>query len=308
MKILNMWGDSVAEQIRAEAPAAEIVNVGRADSFDPSVRGEVLFATWFQHPLFDDLDAHGVEWMHLPGTGIDAVPRRLLDGRLVTCSRGVSAIPISEYVLAAMLAFEKDFPAIWLEAPPEHWNLASLGELRDKTLALVGLGGIGIEVATRALAFGMRVRALRRNPGRGAMPGVELAADLDDLVADADHLVLAAPATTATEHLVDAGLLARVKRGVHIVNVARGKLVDQEALRAALDDGTVARATLDTVEPEPLPEGHWMYSHPGVRLSAHVSWSSPHAFERIVESFVQNLHRWVAGEPLVGIVDLTEGY
>jgi len=308
MRVLNMWGASISEEIRTAAPDAEVVDVGPPDEFDPDLRGEVLFATWFGHPIFDDLDSHGVEWMHLPGTGIDAVPRHLLQGRVVTCSRGVSAIPISEYVLAAMLAFEKDLPATWLAAPPEHWNIASLGELAGKTVGIVGLGGIGTAVARRCLAFDTRVRALRRNPSRASVEGVELALDLEDLLASADHLVLAAPATAATTHLIDAEAFARMRRGVHLVNIARGTLVDQDALHRALDDGTVARATLDTVDPEPLPEGHWMYSHPGARLSAHVSWSSPRAFERIVASFLRNLRHRVAGEPLEGVVDPTEGY
>jgi phosphoglycerate dehydrogenase-like enzyme len=308
MRILNMWGDSVAEQIRAGVPDAEIVNVGSPDDFDRSLRGDVLFAIWFEHPLFDDLDAHGIQWMHLPGTGVDAVPRRLLEGRTVTCARGVSAIPISEYVVAAMLAFEKDFPSVWLEAPPETWNVAQLGELAGKTAGIVGLGGIGTAVARRCLAFDVRVRALRRNPSRTSIEGVELARDLADLLETADHLVLAAPATAATDRLLDADALARVKPGVHLVNIARGSLVDQDALRVALDDGRVALATLDTVDPEPLPDGHWMYSHPRVRLSAHVSWSSPRAFHRILESFIDNVRRYAAGEPLEGIVDPDEGY
>ena len=99
-----------------------------------------------------------------------------------------------------------------------------------------------------------------------------------------------------------------MKRGVHLVNIARGSLVDQDALRTALDDGRVALATLDTVDPEPLPDGHWMYEHPRVRLSAHVSWSSPRAFERIVASFTDNVRRYAVGEPLEGIVDPDEGY
>ena len=144
-----MWGDGVGEQIRAAVPDADVVTVGPPSDFDRSVRGEVLFAIWFDHPLFEDLDAHGVEWMHLPGTGIDAIPRHLLEGRTVTCSRGVSAIPISEYVVAAMLAFEKSFPSVWLDEAPETWNIASLGELAGKTVGIVGLGGIGTAVARR---------------------------------------------------------------------------------------------------------------------------------------------------------------
>ena len=307
-RVLNMMGDQVVEAIAVTGLDVEVVPVAFGEELTDVPTGDVLFAAWHGHPLFERLDETGVRWMHLPGTGIDGWPSALLEGRTVTCSRGVSAIPIAEYVLAAMLASEKDFPATWLSEPPEHWNLASLGELAGKTVALVGLGGIGAAVAQRALAFDMRVRAVRRNPGRDLLAGVELARDLPDLLASADHVVLAAPGTASTKHLIDAAALAAMKPGVHLVNIARGSLVDQEALRAALDDGRVARATLDTVDPEPLPAGHWLYTHAGVRLSAHVSWSSPRAFERIIASFVDNLRRFVAEEPLRGVIDVDEGY
>ncbi len=303
-----MWGDVVAAEISQAAPDVEVVAVPGASDYSGPPDGEVMFALWFEHPVFDDLDAIGLEWLHLPGTGVDNIPRHVLEGRTVTCSRGISAIPISEFVLGAMLAFEKDFPATWLHEPPERWNIAQLGELAGKTVGLVGLGGIGTAVARRALAFDMRVRALKRNPTRDVLEGVEIAKDLPDLVATADHLVIAAPATAATTNLIDADVLAQVKPGVHLVNIARGTLVDQDALRVALDDGRVARASLDTVEPEPLPAGHWMYEHPKVRLSAHVSWSGPHAFARIRAGFLENLRRYQAGEPLHGVVDPDEGY
>ena len=269
----------------------------------------MLFAAWVGSPVYDHLDDLGVQWMHLPATGVDAWPRALLEGRTVTCARGASGIPIAEFVLACMLAFEKRLPETWLDEPTEQWNVARLGEVKGKTVGIVGLGGIGIEVAKRALAFDMQVRALRRNPAAGSpLAGVELAADLDDLLGSADHVVIAAPATAATQHLIDAAALERMKPGAHLVNVARGTLVDQDALRAALDDGRVAMASLDTVDPEPLPEGHWMYRHPKVRLSAHVSWSSPRSFDRIIDSFVVNLQHYMAGEPLEGVVDVDEGY
>jgi phosphoglycerate dehydrogenase-like enzyme len=303
-----MMGDPVAEAIAAADLDVEVVAVPFGDTLDSIPVGDVLFAAWQGHPLFEQLDATGVRWMHLPGTGIDAWPRALLEGRMVTCARGVSGIPIAEFVLAAMLAFEKDLPRTWLDAPPEHWNLAELGELAGKTVGLVGLGGIGTAVAQRALAFDMRVRALRRNPGRDLIAGVELAADLSDLLGSADHVVLAAPGTASTKHLIDASAFDAMRPGTHLVNIARGSLVDQDALRAALDAGRVARATLDTVDPEPLPAGHWLYTHPGVKLSAHVSWSSPRAFERIIASFVDNLRRFLADEPLHGVIDVDEGY
>ena len=273
--VLNMFGDKVREAA-VTVPGVEVVDLAFEGEPPPDLRGEVLFAAWVGSPVYDHLDDLGVQWMHLPATGVDAWPRALLEGRTVTCAGGASGIPIAEFVLACMLAFEKRLPETWLDEPTEQWNVARLGEVKGKTVGIVGLGGIGIEVAKRALAFDMQVRALRRNPAAGSpLAGVELAADLDDLLGSADHVVIAAPATAATQHLIDAAAFERMKPGAHLVNVARGTLVDQDALRAALDDGRVAMASLDTVDPEPLPEGHWMYRHPKVRLSAHVSWSSP---------------------------------
>ncbi len=99
-----------------------------------------------------------------------------------------------------------------------------------------------------------------------------------------------------------------MKPGVHLVNVARGALLDQEALRGALDDGRVAMASLDTLYPEPLPPGHWLYSHPRARLTPHLSWSMPLAQDHIVQPFIENLRRYIAGEPLEGVVDVAERY
>lgn len=307
VRVLNLLGDAAAAAARAAVPDAEIITCS-ADDVPDGVRAEAMFSVWQPAPVHERLDEIGVKWMHIPGTGVDGWPRRLLAGRTVTCARGVSAVPIAEYVLAAMLAFEKQIPGIFLTEPPEHWNFASLGELSGKTVGLVGLGGIGEAVARRAQAFDCRVRALRRRPERGAPQGVELASDLADLLGSADHVVIAAPATPATQHLLDDAAFDAVKPGVHLVNIARGTLIDQDALRRALDDGRVAMATLDTVTPEPLPTGHWLYTHPKVRVSAHVSWSSPHAWARIVQAFADNLARYVAGEPLVGVVDPDEGY
>jgi phosphoglycerate dehydrogenase-like enzyme len=309
LRVLNMMGEQAADRARRAVPDAEIIEVPWKEPL-PELEGEVLFAAWFGHPIFEDgrLDAAGVQWMHLPGTGIDGWPRHLLEGRTVTCSRGVSAIPIAEFVLATMLACEKQLPTTFLSEPPEQWNVAPLGELSGKTLGLVGLGGIGTAVASRARAFDMPVVALRRTNTPAPIEGVDVVTELDDLLGAADHLVLAAPGTAATKHLLDADAFDKMKRGVHIVNIARGSLIDQDALRAALDDERVAMASLDTVDPEPLPADHWMYSHPKVRLSAHVSWASPKATDRIFESFASNLRRYAAGEPLEGVIDLDEGY
>jgi phosphoglycerate dehydrogenase-like enzyme len=270
--------------------------------------GDVLLTLPWGSPNLEILLRRGVRWVHAIGTGVDRFPFDLLEGRPLTCSRGASAIPIAEWVLATILAFEKRLPESWIQAPPERWSQAALGRVHGRTLALLGLGGISTEVAVRALAFGMRVRALRRTGRQAPLEGIEMASGLDDLVASADHLVLAAPATQETRHLIGRRALAKAKRGLHLINVSRGSLVDLEALRDALDAGTVSRASLDTVEPEPLPAGHWVYGHAGVRLSPHISWSMEGAFEILIEAFVENLGRYRAGEALRGVVDPAAGY
>jgi phosphoglycerate dehydrogenase-like enzyme len=212
--------------------------------------------------------------------------------------------------MAAMLAFAKRMPQTFLSEPPERMFFPDtpLAVLAGATLALVGLGGIGTAIARRALAFDMRVRAVRRTAAPSPIAGVQVVRSLDDLLADADHLALAVPSTPRTRQLLDAAAFAKVKPGLHVVNVARGELLDEDALRAALDDGRVAMATLDAVDPEPLPAGHWMYTHPRVRLTPHISWSNPDMTRLPVEMFVENLGRFRRGEPLHDVVDRAEGY
>jgi phosphoglycerate dehydrogenase-like enzyme len=304
VRVINQLGPKAAEAMRAAVPDVDVIDAG-ADPPPADLRADVLFGGWGPHTLEY---AQRVGWVHLAGTGIDSFPRELFDGRTVTNARGASAIPIAEFVLAAMLAFEKHLPETWIVEPPEHWNFAPLGWLNTRTLGLVGLGGIGVAIAERALPFGMKVRALRRRPEPSPLAGVEVVGSIDEFLSEADHVVLAAPATPRTRNLINAETLALVKPGVHLVNIARGALVDQDALRVALDDGRVAMATLDTVDPEPLPEGHWLYSHSKVRLSAHVSWASPAGMDRTLEIFVDNLRRYATGEQVLHVVDADEGY
>ena len=250
-----------------------------------------------------------VRWIHAFSTGVDGFPFDLVGERVFTCSRGASAVPISEWVLASMLAFAKRLPESLVTEPPERWNGASLDVLYGATVGIVGLGAIGTEVARRALAFDMEVIGYRRTADP-ALTGRHRGASrsLPDLLGRSDHVVIAAPATAATHHLLDADAFGVIKPGAHMVNIARGSLVDQDALMAALDDGRVAFASLDTVDPEPLPAGHPLYTHPKVRVSPHISWSAPSTLERTLEIFVENVERYRAGDPLEGVVDVAAGY
>lgn len=293
------------------ADRVEIVPIPTEGALDPGLEGEVLLTSPTRIPNLAEALSRGVRWVHLIGTGIDDFPLELVgDDVVLTNSRGLSAVPISEWVLACMLAVEKRLPDTWLDAPPPRWHVPDppLGTLDGRSLALVGLGGIGTAVAQRALPFGMRVTAVRRTDAPSPVPGVTLVGTAEEAVAGADHVVVVAPLTDATRGLFDDELFAVMGPGAHLVNVARGPIVDQDALRRALDAGRVATASLDTTDPEPLPEGHWMYDHPGVRLSPHVSWSWPGAFGAMYETFAENVRRHLAGEPLLSVVDPAAGY
>lgn len=306
--VLSHLPVGLLEPVRAAHPDLEILEVPAEGPLDEGVRGDVLLTYTWGTPNLAQVLEHGVRWVHTFGTGVDSFPFAALGDRWLSCSRGASAEAISEWVIAVMLAAEKRFPEIWLDAPPPVWNRAELGSLAGRTLALVGLGGIGLAIARRALPFGMKVKALRRRAVPSPLPEVEVVTSLRELLSGAHHVVLAAPATAATRHLLDDESLAWLEPGAHVVNIARGSLVDQDALRRALDSERVGLASLDCVEPEPLPEGHWLYAHPRVRLSAHVSWSAPDALGGLVEPFVENLGRFRRGEALIDLVDVEEGY
>jgi phosphoglycerate dehydrogenase-like enzyme len=309
LRVLSHARPTLASRITSAVAGVDVIAIPADGPLPPEAAGEVLLTLGRATANLADALARGVRWVHVLGTGVDGFPLDLLGSQTLTCSRGGSAVPIAEWVLAVMLAFEKRLPDAWVQAAPaDWWRSVRLGTLHGKTLGLVGIGGIGTAVAVRALPFGMRVRACRRTAAPADIDGVEIVGSLTDLVTTADHLVLAAPATASTRQLIDRDVLAAVRPGAHLVNVARGALVDQDALREALDDGRVARASLDAVDPEPLPDGHWLYTHPRVRLSPHVSWNMPGAADVLLEPFIDNLRRYRAGEPLAGLVDRAAGY
>jgi len=308
-RVLVQVRESLARHIAEALPDVDVVTIASEGDLPPDVRGEVLLTMAWGNPNLAHVLARGVRWVHALGTGVDRFPFELLGDRPLTCSRGGSSIPIAEWVLAMMLAFEKRVPDVWIHDVPTHeQRYRHLGALYGRTLGLVGVGGIGAAVAERARPFGMRMRAFRKQASAAGPAGVEIVDSIGELVASADHVVLAAPATPETRGLFDDALFGAMKPGAHLVNVARGAIVDQDALRRSLDAGRVAMASLDAVDPEPLPAGHWMYTHPRVRLSPHISWNMPGAAEILVDAFIDNVRRWQRGEPLDGLVDRAAGY
>lgn len=250
----------------------------------------------------------GLKWIHILGTGVNTFPLNLIKGQIVTCSRGATATPISEWVLGMMLAYEKQLPEMWISQPPDTWYMAKLGSLEGKTLGLIGFGSIGLAVAKKALAFDMKVIAKVRNYRDSPLPNVEFKKDIRTIFSQSDHIVLALPSTPQSQHIINSDTIKYMKPSTHLVNVSRADLIDQDALRAALDLAHIGRASLDIVTPEPLPMGHWMFSHPKVFLSAYISWCSPSSNERVITPFIENVRAYIKGQSLTGVVDTKAGY
>ncbi|MFT3967732.1 MAG: NAD(P)-dependent oxidoreductase [Sphingobium sp.] len=248
-----------------------------------------------------------IRWVYSASAGVDAYPRWLLDAPLVSCGRGVSSEEIADYVLAAIYLQEKNLDALRVTGP-DQWRSVPLGRVAGSTVGIVGLGAIGAAVARRALAAGARVTAIRRRTLPSPVPGVDLLDDIHAVAASADHLVLALPGTEATRHLVGRSVLAHARPTAHLINVGRGSVLDQEALIEALDEGRLGQATLDVTEPEPLPPGHPLWTHPRVRLTPHVSSNHQRVRDLLFERVSRNLTRFLSGEGPGDLVDPVAGY
>lgn len=315
--VLNQTGEAADALLASAALPVELAADPVAPPWTRAGEVDVLFTGprngWRDAPAQAPAGWPGrLQWVHLASAGIDFFPPWLLDVPLVTCSRGVAAVPIAEYVLAAVLTHEKHWDTLQVDGA-RRWrdtfqrvDRQPPGSLRGRTLGIAGYGAIGREVARLGEAFGMQVTVLRR--GGAPVEGVHSVASIEELLAASDHLVLALPITPETRHLVNAATLAHARPGLHLVNIARGALVDQQALLHALDVGHLSGATLDVTDPEPLPEGHRLYRHPRVRLTPHVSWAAQDAGEATARKFVANLSRFLAGEPLEDVVDRARGY
>jgi phosphoglycerate dehydrogenase-like enzyme len=249
---------------------------------------------------------YGLQWIQVVSSGIDFYPSWLFNGPPVSTSRGSAAENIAEFALAAIFAAAKRLPDIWVH--DAQWNFTALTPLKGTTLGILGFGAIGRSLASKAHALGIKVLALRQSPTPFEVEGVEAARDIHELFARADHLVLAAPLTDATRHIVDSAVLASARPGLHLINIARGGLLDHGALLEALDSGRIGLASLDVTEPEPLPDGHPLYAHPRVRLSPHTSAISSNSRHEIADSFLANLERFLNGLTLENQANVQRGY
>ena len=249
-----------------------------------------------------------LRWVFTASAGVDFYPSWVLDAPVVSCARGTASEEIADYVIAAIFARAKNLAAAAAHGPAD-WRYRELGQVVGSTVGVVGLGAIGTAVARRAAALGARVLAVRRSKvGAIGVIGVEIVPDLADVVRQADHLVIAVPATLQTHHLFNRALFAQAKTGAHLINVARGSVIDQPALLEALEAGPLGYATLDVTDPEPLPAGHPLYTHPKVLITPHISASYTLARGKLLDKILADISRVAYGQQPVDVVDRLRGY
>lgn len=287
-----------APYVRDEAQRAEWAALLR--------RADVAFDFDHADPTSLLRDGTRVRWLQASSAGIGQfVERHGLQrpGLTLTTASGIHARPLAEFVLWGMLAFAKRYPQARRQQREGVWQRFVGGELEGATLAVVGLGAIGREVARLARAVGMRVTGTKRtlDGASAADLGVDAVHPWDDrtrLVADADYVCLVLPHTRETAGAFDASLLGAMRPGSVLINIGRGSAVDEAALLDALASGHLAGAVLDVTPVEPLPAGHPLWSMENVIVFPHSAATSVRENERLTALFCDNLRRWLDDRPL----------
>ena len=270
---------------------------------DALLDAEVIFG----RPDIAELSrAKNLKWLQLSSAGANRYVNDVGEDVVLTTASGVYGVPAAEHVLAMMLSLARAIPHSVRAAQSSEWDRSRpCDELFGRTCGVLGLGDIGLEVARRAQAFGMRVIGMKRT--RGICPDfvdeVFVVDELDEVLAQSDHIVNTLPDTKDTHHMIDGLALKNVRPGSYFYNVGRGRTVDEAALVGALQQGTLAGAGLDVFESEPLPKKSPLWRMPNVIVTPHVAGSSPREDERVAHIFLENLKRWVDGQPLNNVVD-----
>jgi phosphoglycerate dehydrogenase-like enzyme len=312
---------AAADFLRKIAPDAEIVGVPGLRNFSAMVDAvegaDVLIGLCSPEIVERGKDLRWIQLLNAGAETCTSVPEVAERGILVTNLQRIQGPHMAEHAIAMMLALARGLAHF---SPQQHagaWTLGlrELGDLQlleveQKTLLVVGLGGIGTEVAKRAAGLGMRVQATRntRREGPAYVEYVGLPHELLELAANADVVVNSTPLTAETRGMFDAEFFRAMKETAYFINIGRGESVVTDDLVAALRTGAIAGAGLDVTDPEPLPPGHPLWSMTNVILTPHIATSSDFRDQRTVTLVAENLRRYLRGDRMLSVVDLEQGY
>lgn len=316
--IAHSFTDAILAKIRAALPDCRVEQFAKLTDAPPAVLADadVLYAGVRLHGLAPQA-APRLRWVQSNYAGVDhLIAHPLFADRklLLTTAAGVHAIHMSEYVVMMMLALGHRLPRAVAMMRAKTWDRDYHAyqplELHGATLGLVGFGALGEAIAQRGLALGMRVLATASRRSAGADPRIAFVArdGLDDLLARADFIVVCVPLSPATRGLLDAARLARIRPTAFLINIARGEVIDEAALAAALAARRIGGAALDVFATEPLPDDSPLWGLDNVMLTPHIAGQSAHYQDRVSDLFIDNVRRFVNGEPLRNQVDLDLGY
>ncbi len=263
--------------------------------------------------------AKKLKWIHSTAAGVAQLmyPELRDSGIVVTNPSGVFSPPMAEHTMGLLVALARNFPDSTRHQDRSHWGQQDiwdepqrLTELSGQVLLIVGLGSIGRELAKRAGAFDMRVWGVTRS-GKGDTTHAEklfAAQQLEEALPHADYVVIAAPETAETRHLIGTAQIARMKPGARLINVGRGSLLDEAALIRALENGTLAGAALDVTSVEPLPPNSPLWKAPNLFITPHTSAVSDRLWHRETALLVDLLERWFDGREMFNQIDFVRGY
>ncbi|MBX4938157.1 MULTISPECIES: D-2-hydroxyacid dehydrogenase [Rhizobium] len=297
--------------IRRALPDAEVVFGSDPDFLRQHIGDtEIILAPRFPVDALED--AQRLKWIQSTNSGVDfLVPvRERLQNTLVTNARGVHGEVMADYVLGTVTMLHWDFPDLLRQQAAQQWKPKFVDPLSGKTIGIVGLGAIGAEIARRAKSAGMTVLGMRRGSARLGEPVDQYYTreEFDEFLSRSDFVVLVVPATTETYKLVGAKELSAMKRSGYLINISRGSVVDELALIRAIGEGQIAGAALDVFEVEPLPPTNPLWTMPNVIVTSHIAGNPTEYPRRILEIFVENARRYLAGEDLINVVNLARGY
>lgn len=308
--------EEMLESILAVAPNIRIIgDLDRESALKHAAQAHGVDAHLLTSAFLDA--APNLRWAQSGSAGVDryiTIPELMSRDEIVlTNMKGMYGPVIAEHVFAMLLFRTRSLPLYQDAGRRGDWDRSparTMTALQGNTMLVVGLGGIGSEIAMRADAFNVRVLATARTerPAPTYVDVLGTGPDLDGLLPQADIVVLAVPLTEETRGMIDRETIARMKDGAWLVNIARGAVVDTDALVEALDTGKIGAAFLDVTDPEPLPEGHTLWNRENVLITPHVAARAELSLERRLALTLENMRRFGSGEPLLNVVDKAAGY
>jgi phosphoglycerate dehydrogenase-like enzyme len=306
------------ERLRQEFPQLTIVQLTDYEQVSKEITDTDIVIGWSIRG--EQIEAaKKLRWIHSTAAAVHSLisPELQASDIVVTSARAVHGPVVAEHAMALVFAMAKRLPAAAKFQAQRHWAQQDIwdtaprpSELRDAKIVIVGLGAIGTALAQLAKAIGMRVIAVREHPQKGSgvadrTVGFE---SLDDVLPEGDFVVLAAPVTPKTRNLMNAERLALLKPNAYLINVARGALIDEDALLKALHANQFAGAALDVASQEPLPPHSPLWAMDKIFITPHTAGLAEKLWERQYENFTENLRRFLAGQPLLWTVDKQAGY